>query len=153
MFFFKCQSQCAWAKNSLGWVLTLRASCFRTSAWTFSSVATAYLILHGTLWMYKPMGCSCTGRTRNVYFLLHVCVSLWAREGSFVVKQDRKGQNGLEVVEWTSQCDTIGVPFVILRPSQYHLLLSNGARWLMEWMLLLYLEKTRSRMDGNWPVL
>ncbi len=32
-------------------------------------------------------------------------------------------------------------------------LLPKGARWWMEWMLLLYLEKTRSRVDGNWPVL
>ncbi len=55
--------------------------------------------LRGTPWMNKPMGWSCTGQTPNVYFLLHVCVSLWAMEGSFVVTQDRKGRNGLEVVE------------------------------------------------------
>ncbi len=87
--------------------LGLKRVVFCTSAWTFSSVSTAYLIILFTPGMYKPMGCSCTGRTPNVYFFVHVCVSLWAREGSFVVTQGRKGQNGLCPKvrgDWWNEC-------------------------------------------------
>ncbi len=58
--------------------------------------------------MYKPMGCSCTARTPRVYYFEHVCVSPLAGGEFFDISQDRKGQNGLEVVEWFSQWDTIG---------------------------------------------
>ncbi len=50
----------------------------------------------GRPWMYRPMGCSCTGRAPNVYFFGHVCVSLLAREVVFVVTQDRKGKTVLK---------------------------------------------------------
>ncbi len=74
--FFKRRFRRTWSKNRFGCVLALRV--VRTPAWIFSSVTETHLILCGTSWMYKSLGCFCTGRTLTVYFFVYVCVSFWA---------------------------------------------------------------------------
>ncbi len=109
--------------------------------------------------MYKPMGCSCTGRTPNLYFLLHVCVSLWARKGSFIVTQDRMGQNGLEVVEWTSWCDTFSrglwtwQSWVIYAPAFNHKIGNAAHCGVSEVLLFTTSYKWKKQQWKKWTLL